>query len=224
MSRPICPSGRDLRHTTPVHTVTRQQRKRLTRDALLGAALELMEDRSFGSLSLREVTRGAGVTPTTFYRHFDSMEELGLVIVGESFRTLRQTIREARSDGRAYENAIVNSVAVLAGHAREHRSHFRFIARERHTGAPVLRAAIRNEIRLFATELSTDLVRFPFLTEWSTEDLQMMAALIVDSMVSTLEDLLDVAPGDAEGEREIMHVAEKRLRLIALGVPAWRAG
>jgi AcrR family transcriptional regulator len=201
---------------------TRNERKHLTREALLGAALELMEDRSFGSLSLREVARGAGITPTAFYRHFSSMEELGLALVAESFRTLRATIREARSDGRAYENAIASSVAVLAGHVREHRSHFRFIARERHAGAPVLRSAIRHEIRLFASELSTDLVRFPDLSAWSADDLQMMAALIVDSMVSTLEDLLDVAPGDATAEREIMRIAEKRLRLIVVGVPGWR--
>jgi AcrR family transcriptional regulator len=205
-----------------VHTTTRQERKRLTRDALLGAALELMENRSFGSLSLREVARGAGITPTAFYRHFDSMDELGLALVVESFRTLRQTIREARSDPRAYENAIRNSVEVLARHAREHRTHFRFIARERHTGSTALRSAIRNEIRLFASELATDLVRFPFLAEWPTEDLQMMASLIVDSMVSTLEELLDTR--DPAAEAEIKRTAEKQLRLIALGVPGWRAG
>ena len=41
------------------------------------AALVLLEDQSFSSVSLREVTREAGVVPTAFYRHFDSMESSG---------------------------------------------------------------------------------------------------------------------------------------------------
>ena len=52
-------------------------RKERTRADLLHAALLLLKDNSFGSLSLREVTREAGVVPTAFYRHFSSMEELG---------------------------------------------------------------------------------------------------------------------------------------------------
>ena len=39
----------------------RQQRKRRTRQALLDAALGFLEDESFSSISLRQVTREAGV-------------------------------------------------------------------------------------------------------------------------------------------------------------------
>ena len=35
------------------------------------------------------------VVPTAFYRHFASMDELGLALVEESFRTLRTMLREA---------------------------------------------------------------------------------------------------------------------------------
>ena len=49
----------------------RDDRKQQTRQTLLDAALKLMGDgRSFVSISLREVTREAGVVPTAFYRHF----------------------------------------------------------------------------------------------------------------------------------------------------------
>ena len=77
---------------------TRQERKQRTRQDLLGAALRLLEDQSFSSLSLREVTREAGVVPTAFYRHFENMEELGLALIEEAFRTLREMIRAARED------------------------------------------------------------------------------------------------------------------------------
>ena len=49
-----------------------------TRRAIVAAALHLLAERSFSGLSLREVTREAGIVPAAFYRHFDSMEALGL--------------------------------------------------------------------------------------------------------------------------------------------------
>ena len=205
-------------------TGTRQERKQRTRQALLQAALDLLEDRSFGSLSLREVAREAGIVPTAFYRHFGSMEELGLVLIDESFRALRQMLRDARSGQRGYEHVIRSSVEILVRHVHEHRQHFRFIARQRGSGVAQLRHAIRAEIRLFSSELATDLARFPALAGWSTDDLRMMAGLIVNAMVSTIEELLDAPADSPEAEEEIVGTAERQLRLIALGVPAWKSG
>ena len=146
----------ELRHTVSVHDrtpesgATRQERKQRTRQALLDAALALLEEQSFSSLSLRQVTREAGIVPTAFYRHFDDMEELGLVLIDESFRTLRAMIRAARADPRTYEHVIRSSVEILVRYIHEHDTHFRFIARERFGGVAVLRHAIRAEIRMFA--------------------------------------------------------------------------
>jgi len=125
---------------------------------------------------------------------------------------------------------IQRSVAILVSHVREHRRHFAFIARVRSSGNGVLRHAIRNEIRLFASELATDLVRLPVLREWTTDDLQMIAALIVDTMIATIEAVLDVPTAGSAGhaaspatEAEIARRAEQQLRLIMLGVPHWRS-
>lgn len=208
---------------TPESTPTRQERKQLTRQALLDAALELLEQQSFASLSLRQVTRAAGIVPTAFYRHFADMEELGLVLVEESFRTLRAMIRAARADPRTYEHVISNSVEILVGYVHSHEAHFRFIARERFGGVAALRHAIRTEIRLFASDLATDLARFPILERWSTEDLQLLAGLLVNAMVSTAQEILDAPPRDPAAEHKIAAIARRQLRLITLGVPQWRA-
>jgi AcrR family transcriptional regulator len=208
---------------TPSGPSTRLERKQRTRQALLAAALRRLEDQSFGSLSLREVAREAGIVPTGFYRHFRDMDELGLVLINESFRTLRQMIRSARADQQDYEHVIRRSVEILVRHVHDHRLHFRFIARERYSGVPAIRHAIGSEIRLFSSELATDLARFPYLSAWSSDDLQMMAGLIVDTMVSTAEAILDATPGDRTAEEEIIQTTEKQLRLIALGVPEWRS-
>lgn len=213
-------------HTASVNSetrITRREQKERTRVALLDAALRLLEGKSFGSLGLREVAREAGVVPTAFYRHFDSMEELGLALIDDSFRTLRQMIREARSEPLAYEHVIRRSVEILVQHVHAHELHFRFVARERSSGMPALRQAIRAEIRLFSSELATDLARFPFLDRWSTEDLGVLATLIVNTMVSTAEEIVEAQSGRPQAEREIVRRAEKQLLLIALGVPAWRS-
>jgi AcrR family transcriptional regulator len=206
------------------------ERRRQTRQRLLDAALEQMEAGiGFDRLSLRRVTHAAGVVPAAFYRHFASMDELGLALVDESVRTLRSMLREAR-EGAPPESVIDNSVRILVEHVRAHRRHFAFLAQARSSGNVVLRHTIRNEIRLFASELATDLARFPVLGEWSTADLQMLAGLFVDVMIAAIESMLDagtgLGPADSSGgeaEDVIAALTTRRLRLIVLAIPSWRS-
>jgi AcrR family transcriptional regulator len=207
----------------PSELETRSERKQRTREALLDAALRLLDDRSFGSISLREVTREAGIVPAGFYRHFQDMDELGFALVDESSRRLRQMLRSAREDRRDYQGIIRASVAILVHHVHENRLHFRFIVRERSSGVPALRRAIRGEIRLFSSELATDLARFPQLRRTSSEDIQMIAELMVNTMVATVEAILDAPVDGPLAEQEIVITAEKQLRLIALAIPQWRS-
>lgn len=185
---------------------------------------------SFDQLSLRRVTHAAGVVPAAFYRYFDTMDELGLALVDESVRTLRSMLREVREGGPPPEHVIDNSVRILVEHVRAHRRHFAFLADARSSGNAVLRHTLRNEIRLFASELATDLARFPVLRDWSTSDLQMLAGLFVDVMIAAIEAMLEGAGGalDTDGstpqaEAEIAAQTAKRLRLIVLAIPQWRS-
>ena len=200
---------------------TREQSKALTRQALLRAALKLLSRNSFDSISLREVTKEAGISPTAFYRHFDDMEELGLALVEESFGSLREMLREARSDPAMVTNAIDRSVETVVLAAERNQLHFRFIARERYGGIKRVRSAIRRELQLFADELAVDLAVFPFVRDWPTEDRRMLASLIAETMVHMTAELLDADPDEAE---ELVERTRKQLLLISLGVPTWAAG
>src|SRR3990167_4170273 len=83
-------------------TLTRSERKDLTRASLLQAALDLIgEGRSFTSLGIREIAREASMVPNAFYRHFRNTDELGLALVEEMGITLRRLLREARQTGVA---------------------------------------------------------------------------------------------------------------------------
>ncbi|WP_216208633.1 TetR family transcriptional regulator [Amycolatopsis aidingensis] len=202
---------------------SRQERKQRTRQALLKAAFELVADRGFATVSLREVTKRAGVVPTAFYRHFASLDELGVALVEESIRTLRRMIRSARRDPQTYQDIIRASVRTLHEHVRAHESHFRFLIRERYGGPEVVRRAVGTELRLFASELAVDLARFEYLREWSTEDLHLIADLIITAMQASVEELIEAVPRDEETDEQIVRTAQKRLRLIVLGVPNWRS-
>jgi AcrR family transcriptional regulator len=209
---------------------TQTERRQATRQALLDAALaQLDAGTSFDALSLRSVARAAGIVPTAFYRHFQSMDELGLALVDESFRTLRTMLRDAREGGLPPRHMIRASVAILIDHVRAHPQHFSFITRARASGSGTLRHAIRNEIRLITSELATDLARFPVLREWTSEDLGMLAALLVNTMIATVDAILDVSnqvpPARQPAEiAELARAAEKQLRLPLLAVPQWRSG
>ncbi len=218
------------RNTSGRPRLTQAERRHQTRQALLDAARTRMDaGEGFDSLSLRSVAKAAGVVPAAFYRHFASMDELGLALVDEAFRSLRAMLREAREGGMPPEHIVHRSVEVLVSHVLAHRQHFAFVAGARSSGNGVLRHAIRNEIKLFTSELATDLARFPVLREWTTEDLQMLAGLLVNSMIAIIEAILELPTSGPAGQpqpaalAEVIRLAEKQLRLPLVGVPAWRS-
>ena len=207
--------------------VTRTERKERTRRAILDAALVLCEDSSLVALSLRQVAKEVGIVPTAFYRHFDSIESLGLALVDESFVSLRAMLRDIRrgdaSTGTPSLVSIVDrSVETLQGHVRQQRSHFLFIARERAAGPPSVREAIRHEIELCERELATDLARLPGTDGWSAEDLRVLSNLIVTAMVATAEQIMEAA-GRPDAEKQIAENARTQLRMVLIGALNWRS-
>ncbi len=202
---------------------TRHARKERTRRAILDATLASADLGSLATVSLRQVAREAGIVPTGFYRHFASIEEVGLALVDEAFGSLRQMLRDVRRGTPELRGVIHGSVAVLVDHAHRQEAHFRFIARERVGGPPVVREAIRHGLELFERELATDLARLPNAEAWSGEDLRVMANLIVTTMVSTAEAVIDAPAGRPDVERAIIRTVEQQLRMIVVGAANWRS-
>lgn len=190
----------------------------------MDAALrQVARGRSFEAMSLRKLTASVGIVPTAFYRHFESMQALGLELVDESLRTLRKIMRQAREGDLPQEQIIRVSVRNYADYVRTNQLHFNFVLRERYGGIAPLRHAIRTGIALFVSELATDLSRFPILNTWTASDLRMIAALIVGAVMETTELLLEAGDGDADRIAEIVRSSEKQLRLVMLAVPQWRS-
>jgi AcrR family transcriptional regulator len=212
----------DAIHYAGTVTITRGEQKERTRRAILDAALLLSEESGLSGLSLRQLAKEVGVVPTAFYRHFASIEELGLSLVDESFASLRAMVREVRQGNPPPAEIISRSVTVLAEHVHANRGHFGFITRERYSGPPAVREAVRRQLDLFERELATDLARIFPAPQWSSEDFLVLGNLIVGAMVNTVIDLLEAPQNDA-ADQVLSDRAEKQLRMIVVGALQWRS-
>jgi TetR/AcrR family transcriptional regulator, fatty acid biosynthesis regulator len=202
----------------------RDERKLQTRQALLEAALELgRQGGSLASTSLREVAREAGVVPTAFYRHFHDMDELGLALVDDVCLRLRQIIREARASARsAPDAAIQSSVRGFVAYVLANERAFEFLTRERFGASRPVRQAVAREIRYFSGELASDLRAAPPFSSMPGDDVEMVADLVVHTVLNLTADLLELGEGQSVREHEITARAIKQLRLIFLGAAQWR--
>ncbi|KAB2974907.1 TetR family transcriptional regulator [Streptomyces sp. SS1-1] len=204
------------------HTLgIRQAQKQKTRQALLDAALALLEDQSLSSLGLREVTRAVGVAPTAFYRHFRSTADLGVALVEEALGSLHPTIRGIVAPDGESERRIERAVELIAGHVETHPAHVRFIARERHGGVQPVRAAIQDQLALFGEEVKAALAQDPVSAGWQEDDLRMLAHLYVDQMLVTASLFLEALEGPEDARRQVADDAIRRMRLITLGRQHW---
>jgi len=133
----------------------RAQQKQKTRQALIEAAFnQLSADHSFSNLSLREVAREAGIAPTSFYRHFIDMNELGLTMVDEAGLTLRQLMRQARRRIASGGSVINTSVVTFMEFIDNSSNQFRLLLRERSGTSKAFRAAVAREVKHFILELA----------------------------------------------------------------------
>ncbi len=211
------------RATAAEAPASRTERKERTRQRLIDAALSLVgSGRGYSSLSLREITREAGVVPAAFYRHFRDLDELGLALVEMAGSALRRLLREARRDGIPPTDMLRGSVLIYKRFVESRPFVFRFIAGERGGGNPVIRHAIRTEESHFASEMAQDLRALGTLPDLSSASLQMICGLVVTTMLNAASDILDLPPGQPKQERELVVNFVRQLRLVFLGATRWR--
>ena len=198
----------------------REEKKLQTRQALMDAALTLMhEGAGFSGLSLREVSRQAGLVPTRFYRHFPDLDALGEELAVEACRQLRVVMRQVRKKAQGGA-AITESVTALVEFIRHNPLYFEFLARERAGGPPKVRETIHTQMRQFVAELAEDLQQWPIYTDFTRDDLAMLADLVVNTVIHLALDLLALPYVEDDAEQVLR--TTKQLRLIMLGAHAWK--
>lgn len=84
---------------TAVERTPRGQGEQL-RERLVEAGVGLVDDGTDpAQLSIRAVTRRAGVSPTAFYLHFENLDELLRAMVSRCFTQFRDAVREGTAQG-----------------------------------------------------------------------------------------------------------------------------
>jgi len=193
-------------------TGIRAQQKEKTRRQIIEAALgQLSSERSFSSLSLREVAKEAGLAPTSFYRHFSDMNELGLTLVDEAGLTLRQLMRQARQRIEKGGSVIQISVLTFMEFIEDNGHIFRLLLRERSGTSAAFRAAVNREISYFTLELC-DYIQQANNIDADIAYLQANAAVTI--VFSAGADALDA---DKKEREQLAHRTVQQLRIIAKG-------
>ena len=181
------------------------------------ATVELAAGRSFDTLSLREVAKCAGIAPTSFYRHFQDMEDLGLALIeehGAGLLTLMHRVREQASEGHSLIRA---SVVTLFDYIFSNQGVSRMILQERLARESAFRKAAK---KMFVT-MSVDLADF---LAWDAQQRgvrfshpQLAANAVVAILFTTGITLLD-AP--EERREKGIEDAIVQLRMIMRGAEA----
>ncbi|MEN0108263.1 MAG: TetR family transcriptional regulator [Pseudomonas sp.] len=179
--------------TVEPKTVTAQG-KRL----LLDAALRLAAvSRSLSGLGLRELAREAGLNPNTFYRHFKTVDDLGLAMIAEMAARIRQPLRDLRFEAAARagqdspptlafgvdlgrgQRVCSETVELFFEYAAQNPQAFIVGVRELHGSSKVLREALEQMMEDFAGDMAEDLGTLQLLPS-----LEPAAVRQVSSMIS----------------------------------------
>ncbi len=190
--------------------VVAAQGKRL----LMEAALKLTaQSRSINALGLRELAREAGLNPNTFYRHFKSIDELGLAIIEEMTSQIRQPLRALRR--KAAESVVPpgmadvswesnpalslqkatlvthQTVRLFLDYALQNRNAFIMGIRELHGASPVMRQALRKVMSDFAADMADDIRQLQLLPMLDDATLKDIATAVSREMFQLAMDYIE---------------------------------
>jgi AcrR family transcriptional regulator len=180
---------------------------------LIEAALRLSaEKRSFAALGIRELARAAGLNPNTFYRHFDTLEDLGLAAVGLIDAQLRPMLRHERWLAARDQSASVAHRASVAffAFALEHAEAFVVGIAMYHGASPRLREGVRATLRGVALEMADDVVRLQLVAPLARATLDEICWHIVQQFFHMALDYIE-QPGQrsailASAERFVLWI------------------
>jgi AcrR family transcriptional regulator len=203
---------------------------------LMEAALKLnANSRSLNALSLRELAREAGLNPNTFYRHFKDFDELGMAIIEEMTKEIRQPLRDLRR--RAAESVVppgttqhswqenpqlnlaksmqVNkaTVKLFFDYVASNPNAFILGVRELHGASVHLRKALRKVMQDFAQDMADDIQALNLLPEVDQETLYHISETISREMFQLSMDYIE----QPEQREEICLKAEKMIISLSIG-------
>lgn len=181
------------------------ERSGRTKEALMGALLELAQHRHIGGISVKRLTEKANINRVTFYRHFDGMSDFLDRLIDEVLESLHHP--PAPAVFRSKEGAVGYYIRFFDS-VKEHESFFMTMLG--HNGLPSFRrrflsqrrvwheAMIRANRKEFAPNISSELLAVTFVANllslveyWLTEGRAHSSRYMAEQLIAlTYDDVL----------------------------------
>lgn len=180
---------------------------------LMEAALALVvRTRSLQAIGIREIGREAGLNPNTFYRHFKNIDELGLAIIENVVKDLREPLRTLRlqamdsllEQGKwmsgpsiaGFDVEQIHQVArvtvrLFLEFAAKRPNAFMLGVRELHGASPILRKALREAMAQFVNDMAEDIRTRRVLPTLSDEALHQLCTITIREMFILSMDYIE---------------------------------
>lgn len=188
----------------------------IAREDLIVAALKLIgPHRSLSTVSLREVTREAGISPNSFYRQFRDMDELAIALIDLAGRSLRTIIGQARERATSTDRSVIRvSVETFMEQLRADDKLLHVLLREGAVGSDAFKQAVDRELSYFEDELRVDLIRLA-----AAEGARLHAPALVSKAITRLVFAMGAVAMDQPPERdaEVIEEISQMLRMIITG-------
>jgi AcrR family transcriptional regulator len=190
-----------LRPPNPLTEIERGYHHGALRDALVNAGMQLLENSDAENLSMREVARSVGVSPTAVYRHFvdkdaflkalasEGLERLGIVQV-HAATNAGYGIGGFNASGRAYVYFALAHPTLFRLILSRAPSVDLFAADEDETPGPM--RFLRTHVRALAPKgTPKETLRILATRAWS--QVHGLAMLILDGQMPNDSELIDAA-------------------------------
>jgi AcrR family transcriptional regulator len=190
----------------------KKEEKERVAHTLLRATLRLASAHGFASLGLREVAREAEIAPTSFYRHFADMEQLGLSLIDSLVAPFVASFLERGREhwGTAKSDDPSELVLAVARHAlarvHEDPELTRFLVAERVGAVPSFRAALAKQLDALSRELQE--------TFRETKTRKPLPAYAADALVVLIVTACGRALDEAAAKPALGDELQQQLRLL----------
>jgi AcrR family transcriptional regulator len=164
------------------------------RQRLIDAATRLhAEKRSFASLGIREIAREANLNPNTFYRHFESLDDLAVAAALQVGDRLRPMLRQIQRLASRVDPVTVAALEVSAFYAFALANPDAFVVgvREYHGGSPRVRESIAGLLGDVSNEMRDDIAGLGIFPSISREDLEIACKQIVVHLFHLSQDYIE---------------------------------
>jgi AcrR family transcriptional regulator len=168
---------------------------------LMEAALKLATaTRSIAVLSLREISREAGLNHNTFYRHFKTKDDLGLAVINyvtEELRVKLHSLRYEAAENEAkklHKRAELNdweftlltarkvneeTLRLFFDYVTDHPHAFIVGVTELHGTSKVVRKALANALDDFAIDMTDDIIALGLVPWLGKETIKGISSILI---------------------------------------------